>query len=40
MDHSFSPEEQELQKRVRQLAREQITPIAAEVDESNAYRRN
>jgi len=35
MDFSFSPEEQELQKRVRQLAQEQIAPIAAEVGESN-----
>jgi len=35
MDFSFSPEEQELQKRVRRLAQEQIAPIAAEVSESN-----
>ena len=35
MDFSFSPEEQELQKRVRQLAQEQIAPIAAEAGESN-----
>ena len=35
MDFSFSPEEQELQKRVRQLAQDQIAPIAAEAGESN-----
>ena len=35
MDFSFTPEEQELQQRVRQLAEEQIAPIATEVDESN-----
>ena len=28
MDFSISPEEQELQKRVRQLAQEQIAPVA------------
>jgi acyl-CoA dehydrogenase len=35
MDFSFTPEEQELQTRVRRLAEEQIASIAAEVDESN-----
>ena len=35
MDFSLTPEEKELQQRVRQLAEEQITPIAAAVDESS-----
>jgi acyl-CoA dehydrogenase len=35
MDFSFTPEEQELQQRVRRLAEEQIAPIAAQVDESS-----
>ena len=35
MDFSFTPQEQELQQRVRRLAEEQIAPIAAEVDESS-----
>ena len=35
MDFSFSLEEQALQKRVRQLAQEQIAAIAAQVDESD-----
>jgi acyl-CoA dehydrogenase len=35
MDFNLTPQEQELQKRVRQLARERIAPMAAQVDESN-----
>jgi acyl-CoA dehydrogenase len=35
MDFSFSSEEQELQRRVRRLAADEIAPIAAEVDESD-----
>jgi acyl-CoA dehydrogenase len=35
MDFNPTPQEQELQQRVRQLAQEQIAPIAAQVDESN-----
>jgi acyl-CoA dehydrogenase len=35
MDFSFTPEEQELQQRVRRLAEEQIAPIATQVDESS-----
>jgi acyl-CoA dehydrogenase len=35
MDFSLTPQEQELQQRVRQLAQERIAPMAAEVDESN-----
>ena len=35
MDFSFTTEERELQARVRDLAEEQIAPIAAEVDESD-----
>jgi acyl-CoA dehydrogenase len=34
LDFSFTPEEQELQQRVRRLAEERIAPIAAAVDES------
>lgn len=34
MDFNFTPEEQELQRRVRNLAEEQIAPIADKVDES------
>ncbi|HLF05161.1 MAG TPA: acyl-CoA dehydrogenase family protein [Dehalococcoidia bacterium] len=39
MDFSFTPLEQELQKRVRRLAEEQIAPIAAEADESGRVHR-
>lgn len=35
MDFNFTPEEQELQQRVRRLAEERIAPIAAVVDESD-----
>jgi acyl-CoA dehydrogenase len=35
MNFNLTPQEQELQQRVRQLARERIAPMAAEVDESN-----
>lgn len=35
MDFSLAPQEQELQQRVRALAREQIAPLAAAVDETN-----
>jgi acyl-CoA dehydrogenase len=35
MDFNLTPQEQELQHRVRQLAQERIAPLAAEVDESN-----
>ncbi len=39
MDFSFTPLEQELQKKVRRLAEEQIAPIAAEADESGRVHR-
>ncbi len=39
MDFSFTPQEQELQQRVRQLAEEQIKPIAHEADESHQVHR-
>jgi acyl-CoA dehydrogenase len=35
MNFNLTPEQQELQQRVRRLAREQIAPIAAAVDETN-----
>ena len=35
MDFNLTPDEEELQQRVRTLAREQIAPLAAEVDETN-----
>jgi alkylation response protein AidB-like acyl-CoA dehydrogenase len=35
MDFTLTPEQQELQQRVRRLAREQIAPMAAAVDETN-----
>ncbi len=35
MDFNLSPEQEELRGQVRTLARERISPIAAEVDESN-----
>jgi len=35
LDFNLTPEEQELQRRVRALAREQIAPLAAAVDETN-----
>jgi alkylation response protein AidB-like acyl-CoA dehydrogenase len=35
LDFNLTPDEQELQQRVRTLAREQIAPLAAEVDETN-----
>ena len=39
MDFSFTPQEQELQQRVRHLAEEQIAPIAHEADESHQVHR-
>ncbi|MBM3943123.1 MAG: acyl-CoA dehydrogenase [SAR202 cluster bacterium] len=39
MDFSFIPLEQELQKRVRKLAQDEIAPIAAEADESGRVHR-
>ena len=39
MDFSFTPEEQELQQRVRRLAEEKIAPIAEEADESSRVHR-
>jgi acyl-CoA dehydrogenase len=35
LDFNLTPEQQELQQRVRQLARTQIAPLAAHVDETN-----
>ncbi|HIM36949.1 MAG TPA: acyl-CoA dehydrogenase, partial [Dehalococcoidia bacterium] len=35
MDFSLTPEEQELQQRVRRLAEDIIAPIAEEADESS-----
>jgi acyl-CoA dehydrogenase len=39
LDFSFTPQEQELQQQVRQLAEEQIAPIAHEADESHQVHR-